>query len=42
MDTLGEWSDGDDDWVFEVQIPIEYQALDTHDEIIRNIPEEPL
>ena len=40
MDTLGEWSDGDDDWVFEVQIPIEYQALDTHDEIIRNIPEE--
>ena len=22
--TLGEWSDGDDDWVFEVQIPPEY------------------
>ena len=40
MDTLGEWSDGDDDWVFEVQIPIEYQAADTDDEIIRNIPEE--
>ena len=40
MDTLGEWSDGDDDWVFEVQIPVEYQAADTGDEIIRNIPEE--
>ena len=40
MDTLGEWSDGDDDWVFEVQIPVEYQAADTSDEIIRNIPEE--
>ena len=40
MDTLGEWSDGDDDWVFDVQIPIEYQAADTDDEIIRNIPEE--
>ena len=40
MDTLGEWSDGDDDWVFEVQIPVEYQAVDTDNEIIRNIPEE--
>ena len=40
MDTLGEWSDGDDDWVFDVQIPIEYQAADTDDEIMRNIPEE--
>ena len=40
MDTLGEWGDGDDDWIFEVQIPIEYQASDIHDEIIRNIPEE--
>ena len=40
MDTLGEWSDGDDDWVFDVQIPIEYQEADADDEIIRNIPEE--
>ena len=40
MDTLGEWGDGDDAWIFEVQIPIEYQASDIHDEIIRNIPEE--
>ena len=51
MDTLGEWSDGDDDWVFEVQIPPEYDIYHTEtvqnnkgegadDEIIRNIPEE--
>ena len=41
MDTLGEWSDGDDNWVFEVQIPLEYQeARIDDDEIIRNIPEE--
>ena len=40
MDTLGEWSDGDDDWVFDVQIPIEYQEAGADDEIIRNIPEE--
>ena len=40
MDTLGEWSDGDDDWVFEVQIPVEYQEACADDEIIRNIPEE--
>ena len=40
MDTLGEWSDGDDDWVFEVQIPVEYQEARADDEIIRNIPEE--
>ena len=40
MDTLGEWSDGDDDWVFDVQIPIEYQEAHADDEIIRNIPEE--
>ena len=50
--TLGEWSDGDDDWVFEVQIPPEYDIYNPEempknngeesadDEIIRNIPEE--
>ena len=38
MDTLGEWSDGDDDWVFDVQIPVEYQEARADDEIIRNIP----
>ena len=48
MDTLGEWSDGDDDWVFEVQIPPEYDiyhpeyAIYHPEYAIYNNPEETL
>ena len=41
MDTLGEWSDGDDDWVFEVQIPPEYDIYNPEYAIYNN-PEETL
>ena len=41
MDTLGEWSDGDDDWVFEVQIPPEYDIYNPEYTIYNN-PEETL
>ena len=36
MDTLGEWSDGDDEWVFDVDEWDDPEA----DDIIRNIPEQ--
>ena len=36
MDTLGEWSDGDDEWIFDVDEWDDPEA----DDIIRNIPEQ--
>ena len=40
MDTLGEWSDGDDEWVFDVDENSLWDWSDSEaDEIIRNIQE---
>ena len=40
MDTLGEWSDGDDDWVFDVDENNLWEWNDSQaDEIIRNVQE---
>ena len=52
MDTLGEWSDGDDGWIMDVDVPIEWddpeQMMPTEwddpeaDAFIRDIPEQML
>ena len=40
MDTLGEWSDGEDEWVFDVDENNLWEWNDSEaDEIIRNIQE---
>ena len=41
MDTLGEWSDGDDEWIFDVDVPDEWDDPEA-DAFIRNIPEQML
>ena len=39
MDTLGEWSDGDDGWIFDVDVPDERDDPEA-DTSIRDIPEQ--
>ena len=39
MDTLGEWSDGDDEWILDVDVPDEWDDPEA-DAFIRNIPEQ--
>ena len=39
MDTLGEWSDDDDQWILDVDVPDEWDDPEA-DAFIRNIPDE--
>ena len=39
MDTLGEWSDGDDEWILDVDVPDEWNDPEA-DAFIRDIPEQ--
>ena len=39
MDTLGEWSDGDDEWILDVDVPDEWDDPEA-DTFIQNIPEQ--
>ena len=41
MDTLGEWSDGDDSWIMDVDVPDEWDDPEA-DAFIRDIPEQML
>ena len=36
MDTLGEWSDGDDEWIWDVDDEWEFSDSEA-DDIIRNV-----